>query len=181
MTDTQDAIRPTQERVNHADHIGDDGRPTREQPYARPVRLGTPWDHYSRTKNRLGNPIPDSELTLTRSQIEAGNHYALSYEVALLGRVGVSKFEPSVDGVTFGLPKKAEEARRELWRAEACLTSFQPVMLQCVLFDGVTIEEWSARTKRLDKAPLWYLRDALDRLAVHYGYDKRLCTRTCKS
>lgn len=169
MTDAN-PLRPTPERLRLADHLADDGAPTKDQPYVRAARLGTAWDLYCKTKNRNGNPIPDHELTLTRAQIAAGNHYANDYALSMWGQARISKTEPSVSGGTSGIPAARLDARKAVWRAEAKLSRYGAVMLQCVIFDGMPIEGWAARTKNLNMPPIDYLRHELSILADHYGY-----------
>ncbi len=174
MTDSELILRPTPERTRKADHLADDGQPTKDQPYIRAAKLGTPWDRYCRTKNRNGNPLPDHELLLSRAQIAAGDHYAGDYAMSMWGQARISTGEPGVSGSCHGVPASRIDARKAVWKAEAHLSFRQPAMLQAIIFDAIAIEAYAAAVGFGTMAdPMDLLRAALTNLAVHYGYDKR--------
>ena len=149
---------PTIERLRKACHF-DKGDPDNSSPeHVRPQRIGTPWDRYCARK------------VLERHQIEAGEHYARDYSRAMWGRPAGSQTEPSANGSYRGVPAHAIDLAKKVAMADKVLRPHEQVLIQCVLLDGLSADEWARKTGRHEKAGIWALRDALDQLAIHYGY-----------
>lgn len=161
MTDSE-ILRPTKERERLADHIADDGAPTKDQPYIRAARLGTAWDRYCRSKDAEGKPLQDSQMILTRAQIASGEEYITNYHKGMWGGPSGSKYEPGVSGSFGGPPAHQLDCQKAVWRLESKLRHHERILVQLVLIDGQSAEEWAKRTGRHPKSGIWYLRDALD-------------------
>jgi len=159
-----DQLTPTKERLSKADHLADDGKPTQEKPYARPQRLGTAWDRYSRTKDAEGKPIADDGLILTRAQIGTGELYLANYIKGMWGGPVMSRFETGSRGSVPGVPAHCLDAQKRLWRMQDRLkhAPYLVTLVDLVLIDGLSAEDWAKRTGRPEKHGIAYFRVALD-------------------
>lgn len=166
MTETKAApVRPTQERIARAE-LYDDGKPTREVTHERPARLGTCWDRYCHlTKS--------GDAALERHQILAGNQYATDYDKAGYDKTSVGGYEPAVDGGGKGESEYVWAARGRIAKAQRMLRKHEMDLLHAVLFDAKAAKDWARDSGRPARAGLTYLKDALDVLAVHFGFSGR--------
>lgn len=162
MTEAQ-ALRATPQRLHKSDHELDDGNPTKDQPYVRPQRLGTAWDRYSRDRDKDGRLLADEDMILTRRQVATGTAYINLYEGSMWGGVGCPKYEPSISSSFKGVPATQIDRAKELRRMEAMVRpQYLIPMIQLVLIDGLSAEEWAKRTGRHPKSGIWFLRTVLD-------------------
>ena len=168
MTDSE-VLRPTAERLRKADHLADDGSPTKDQPYIRAARLGTAWDRYKRDRDAEGRLLDDEDMILKRHQIAAGNAYIEAYHKGMWGGPSGSKYEPGVSGSFGGPPAHQLDCQKKVWRLESKLRHHERILVQLVLIDGQSAEEWAKRTGRHPKSGIWYLRDALDAMGADGG------------
>lgn len=166
MTDSE-PLRPTNQRILKADHILDDGSPTKEKPYVRAQRLGTAWDRYSRSKDGEGRVLADSEMTLTRAQIAIGEEYIQAYYRGMWGGPVGSRMEPGVSGSFAGPPAHQLDQQKRVWRLESKLKpEWLRTLVQIVLIDGLSAEEWARRTGRHPKSGIEIFRLCLDMMGA---------------
>ncbi len=162
MTDTE-ILRPTPERTRKADHLADDGQPTKDQPYIRAARLGTAWDRYKRDRDGQGRLLADSEMILTRSQIATGEDYISNYHKGMWGGPSGSKYEPGVSGAFSGPPAHQLDCQKAVWKLEAKVNPRRLVVFaQSVLIDGQAADGVAKAYGYHPKAGIELLRVVLD-------------------
>ena len=166
MTD-QDHIRPTKERVRHADHMADDGKPTQKEPYVRAQRLGTAWDRYSRDRDKDGKLLDDEAMILTRRQIAAGTAYIDAHEGATWGYPSGAGLEPRVSSSFKGPPADCVDAGIAIQKMEDRIRPRYLIsLLQAVCLEGHSAETWAGATGRHPKSGVELFRATLDMISA---------------
>jgi hypothetical protein len=156
MTDTQDAIRPTQERFTH-DEITIPSQ-DRDHQHHRPARVETQTqiDRLERRKN------------ITPEQAEAGRRYFQdAYYAGTVPRASVSgseRVDRSVETVSDRYVASTQRRRHAI----KALGDLVPVV-EWVCVDDLSPYSWALKQGEFPGAGIAVLRIALLTLAKHYG------------